>query len=60
MKTAVDAIFVGRERGMIAASSIMCGRYLIEPAACTPASCWEKGQVGNQIGLARERFFTPR
>jgi hypothetical protein len=28
--------------------------------ACTPAAGWEKGQVENQVGLARERFFTPR
>jgi hypothetical protein len=34
--------------------------YLIEPVACTPASGWEKGQVENQVGLVRERFFTPR
>jgi hypothetical protein len=29
--------------------------------ACrSPASGWEKGQVENQVGLVRERFFTPR
>jgi transposase len=38
----------------------MCGHYLVEPEACTPASGWEKGQVENQVGLVRERFFTPR
>jgi IS30 family transposase len=27
---------------------------------CTPASRWEKGQVENQVGLVRERFFTAR
>lgn len=31
-----------------------------QPVACTPASSWEKGQVENQVGLVRERFFTPR
>ena len=31
-----------------------------DPVACTPASGWEKGQVENQVGLVRERFFTPR
>jgi transposase len=36
------------------------GHYLVEPVACTPASGWEKGQVENQVGLVRERFFTPR
>ena len=38
----------------------MCSHYLVEPTACTPASGWEKGQVENQVGLVRERFFTPR
>ena len=38
----------------------MCSHYLIEPVACTPASGWEKGQVENQVGLVRERFFSPR
>jgi hypothetical protein len=58
MKTAVDAIFVGRERAYNRRFLRMCGHYLVEPAACTPA--WEKGQVENQVGLVRERFFTPR
>jgi hypothetical protein len=38
----------------------MCGHYLVDPVACTPASGWEKGQVENQVGNIRERFFTPR
>ncbi len=38
----------------------MCGHYLIEPVACTPAAGWEKGQVENQVGNLRERLFTPR
>jgi transposase len=60
MKTAVDAIFVGRERSYNRRFLQMCSHYLVEPAACTPASGWEKGQVENQVGLVRERFFTPR
>ena len=32
----------------------------ISTSACTPASGWEKGQVENQVGLVRQRFFTPR
>ena len=32
----------------------------VDPVACNPASGWEKGQVENQVGLVRERFFTPR
>jgi transposase len=60
MKTAVDAIFVGKERLYNRRFLQMCSHYLVEPVACTPASGWEKGQVENQVGLVRERFFTPR
>ena len=60
MRTAVDAILVGRERAYNRRFLQMCSHYLVEPVACTPASGWEKGQVENQVGLVRERFFTPR
>jgi transposase len=60
MKTAVDAIFVGKGRLYNRRFLQMCSHYLVEPVACTPASGWEKGQVENQVGLVRERFFTPR
>ena len=60
MKTAVDAIFVGKERAYNRRFLQMCGHYLVDPVACTPASGWEKGQVENQVGNIRERFFTPR
>jgi transposase len=60
MKTAVETIFVGKERAYNRRFQQMCGHYLVEPVACTPASGWEKGQVENQVGLVRERFFTPR
>ena len=60
MKTAVDTIFIGRERAYNRRFLQMCGHYLVDPVACTPASGWEKGQVENQVGLVRERFFTPR
>jgi hypothetical protein len=60
MKTAVDTIFIGKERVYNRRFLQMCGHYLVEPVACTPASGWEKGQVENQVGLVRERFFTPR
>jgi transposase len=65
MKTAVDAIFVGQSTGRGLDRQFnrrflqMCSHYLVEPTACTPASGWEKGQVENQVGLVRERFFTP-
>src|SRR5258706_3881672 len=60
METAVETIFVGKERAYNRRFVQMCGHYLVEPVACTPASGWEKGQVENQVGLVRERFFTPR
>lgn len=60
MKTAVDAILVGRDRSYNRRFLQMCSHYLVDPVACTPSSGWEKGQVENQVGLVRERFFTPR
>jgi transposase len=60
MKTAVEAIFVGKDRQYNRRFLQMCSHHLVEPVACTPASGWEKGQVENQVGLVRERFFTPR
>ncbi len=60
MKTAVDAILVGKERAYNRRFLRMCGHYLVEPVACTPASGWEKGQVENQVGVVRQRFFSPR
>jgi hypothetical protein len=60
MKTAVETIFVGKERQYNRRFLQMCSHHLVEPVACTPASGWEKGQVENQVGLIRERFFAPR
>jgi len=60
MKTAVETIFAGKQRAYNRRFLQMCSHYLVEPVACTPASGWEKGQVENQVGLIRERFFTPR
>jgi transposase len=60
MKTAVETIFVGKDRQYNRRFLQMCSHHLVEPVACTPASGWEKGQVENQVGLVRERFFTPR
>jgi len=60
MKTAVETIFVGKERAYNRRFQQMCSHYLVDPVACTPASGWEKGQVENQVGVVRGRFFTPR
>ena len=58
-QTAVETIFAGRERAYNRRFLQMCSHYLVDPVACTPASAWEKGQVENQVGLVRERFFHP-
>ena len=60
MKTAVDVILVGKERAYNRRFKQMCSHYLVDPVACTPASGWEKGQVENQVGTVRQRFFAPR
>ena len=60
MKTAVETIFIGKDRQYNRRFLQMCSHHLVDPVACTPASGWEKGQVENQVGLVRERFFTPR
>ena len=60
MKTAVSAVFVGKERAYNRRFQEMCSHHLVEPVACTPGAGWEKGQVENQVGYARSRLFVPR
>ncbi|SRR6266851_1694122 len=60
MTTAVETVFVGKERRFNRRFLAMCSHYLVELTACTPAAAWEKGQVENRVGNARERLFTPR
>jgi hypothetical protein len=60
MKTAVDAVFVGKERQFNRRFLALMSHHLVEPVACTPASGWEKGQVENQVGVMRRAMFTPR
>jgi hypothetical protein len=60
MKTAVDAIFVGKARQYNRRFLQMCSHHLIEPVACTPAAGWEKGQVENQVGNIRDQVFLPK
>ena len=59
MRTAVDTVFLGKARRFNRRFEQMCSHYLVEPVACTLGSGWEKGQVENQVGVVRERFFTP-
>jgi transposase len=60
MKTVVSKILLGKERTFNPRFLAMAGHYLFEPVACTPAAGWEKGQVENQVGMARRRFFSQR
>ncbi|MCH7741995.1 MAG: IS21 family transposase [Proteobacteria bacterium] len=60
MKTAVDAVYVGKARKFNRRFEEMCLHYLVEPIACSPGAGWEKGQVENQVQNSRERFFAPR
>ncbi len=60
MKTAVEAIFLGKERRYNQRFLQMCSHHLVEPVACTPAAGWEKGQVENQVGNLRDLLFLPK
>ena len=60
MRTAVEAVLVGKERAFNRRFTQLMSHHLIEPTACTPAAGWEKGQVENQVGFVRKRFFSPR
>jgi len=50
MKTAVDTILVGRDRTYNRRFLQMCSHDLIDPAACTPSSGWEKGRSRTRSG----------
>jgi len=60
MRSPSSAAPVPRDRAYNRRVQQMCGHYLVDPVACTPASGWEKGQVENQVGVLRRRFFVPR
>ena len=59
LKAVAETIFTGKERLFNRRFMVLANHYLFEPAACTPASGWEKGQVENQVGNIREWLFTP-
>jgi transposase len=60
LKAAVNKILTGKQRSFNNRFGQLCSHYLFEPVACTPAAGWEKGQVENQVGTVRRRFFVPR
>jgi len=59
-KTIVQGVYQGKQRQFNRRFLCLMNHYLIEPVACTPAAGWEKGQVERQVGLMRQRLFTPR
>ena len=59
VKTAVEAIFVGKARQYNRRFLQMCSHHLIEPVACTPALGWEKGQVENQVVICPTKCSGP-
>ena len=60
MRTAVEAVFVGKERQFNRRFLQLMSHHLVEPTACTPGAGWEKGQVENQVRTLRDRLFKPR
>ena len=60
LKAVVNKVLSGKERNFNNRFGQLCSHYLFEPTACTPAAGWEKGQVENQVGTVRRRFFVPR
>ena len=48
MKTAVETVFIGKDRQYNRRFLQMRSHHLVEPVACTPAAGWEKGQVENR------------
>lgn len=60
LKTVVSKVLMGKERVFTRRFVAMASHYLFTPVACTPAAGWEKGQVENQVGFTRQRFFNQR
>ena len=60
LKTVVTKVLMGKDRVFNRRFQNLASHYLFEPVACTPAAGWEKGQVENQVGVVRKRFFALR
>ena len=52
MTTAVDAVFLGKERRFNRRFLRMCSHYLVDPVACTPAAGWEKGRSRTRSAIS--------
>src|SRR5687768_17175031 len=59
MKTAVEKVWVGKDRKWNRRFLELVSHHLFEPTACTPGAGWEKGQVERQVQTSRSQFFTP-
>jgi hypothetical protein len=55
MKTAVETIFVGKDRQYNRRFLQMCSHHLVEPVACTPGSGWEKALAINEVAIQMTR-----
>ena len=60
LKTVVSKVLLGKDRVFNRRFQNLASHYLFDLVACTPAAGWEKGQVENQVGLVRKRFFAKR
>jgi transposase len=60
LKTVVSKVLMGKDRVFNRRFQNLASHYLFDLVACTPAAGWEKGQVENQVGLVRNRFFAKR
>ena len=57
LKTVVNKVLLGKDRVYNRRFQNLASHYLFDLVACTPAAGWEKGQVENQVGVVRKRFF---
>jgi transposase len=60
LKTVVTKVLMGKDRVFNRRFQNLASYYLFDLVACTPAAGWEKGQVENQVGVVRKRFFAKR
>ena len=60
LKAVVTKVLMGKERVFNRRFQNLASYYLFDLVACTPAAGWEKGQVENQVGVVRKRFFAKR
>jgi transposase len=60
LKTVVSKVLMGKDRVFNRRFQNLASYYLFHLVACTPAAGWEKGQVENQVGVVRHRFFATR